>query len=688
MSDLGALERAARGRRAPAGPGRSSILGWIHGRRATLPRGAYPERREPDPGTLDRIAAQAAGPVLRSVARWRARGGGVVERVAALGPWAERLGDQELRAAAQLLGRELRAEGFRREPVARAFALVREAAVRHIDQRPFDVQILGGRALLAGLVAEMETGEGKTITATLPASVAALAGIPVHIITVNDYLAARDAEHMSPVYRALGLRVGTIVHGLSPEERRAAYGCEVTYCTNKEVAFDYLRDRIVLGPQVNRLQLQMERLSGEESRASRLVLRGLHYAIVDEADSVLVDEARTPLIISGAGDDAGSRLIYEQALALASELRERAHFVVEGPDRGLRLTSEGEALLGERARPLGGVWAGRLRREDLMRQALTALHLLRRDHHYLIADDKVHIVDEYTGRLMSDRSWEQGLHQLIEVKEGCAVTARHDALARISYQRFFRRYLKLAGMTGTAREVAGELWSVYRLAVTRIPTNRPLRRLGGRARVFVDGERRWEAVVDRVAGVHADGRPVLLGTRSVAASEHLSRWLDKAGLPHRVLNARDDREEAAIVAEAGQAGQVTVATNMAGRGTDIRLGPGVAERGGLHVIATEVHDARRIDRQLFGRCGRQGDPGSYEVLMSLEDELLAHSTPRWAALAALLAQSGGEVPRWFAAWVARRGQRRAERRHAQTRRDLVRADAQLAQTLAFSGGVE
>jgi preprotein translocase subunit SecA len=612
----------------------------------------------------------------------------VVARTAALEPWAAGFSDQGLREAAQSLGKEIRAVGFRRDPVARVFALVREAATRHLGQRHFDVQILGGRALLAGLVAEMETGEGKTLTATLPAAVAALAGIPVHVVTVNDYLAARDAADMGPVYGALGLRVGVIVHGLSPAERRTAYGCDVTYCTNKEVAFDYLRDRIVLGPQATRLQLQLERLSGEETRAHRLVLRGLHYAIVDEADSVLVDEARTPLIISGPGDGTGSRRVYEEALALAEELREGAHFVIERPDRGVRLTAEGEARLAERARPLGGVWAGRLRREDLARQALTARHLLRRDHHYLVAEGKVQIIDEYTGRLTPDRSWELGLHQLIEVKEGCAVTSRHDALARISYQRFFRRYLRLAGMTGTAREVAGELWSVYRLAVARIPTNRPLRRRRAGARVFVDGERRWTAVVDRVAEIHAAGRPVLLGTRSVAASEHLSDQLTKVGLSHRVLNARDDREEAAIVAQAGQPGQVTVATNMAGRGTDIRLGHGVAEQGGLHVIATELHDAGRIDRQLFGRCARQGDPGTYEALISLGDELLTRGAPRWAALAALLARRDGRVLGWLGLWAARRGQRRAERRHAQMRRDLVRLDEQLARTLAFSGGLE
>jgi preprotein translocase subunit SecA len=401
-----------------------------------------------------------------------------------------------------------------------------------------------------------------------------------------------------------------------------------------------------------------------------------------------VDEARTPLIISRDTPETASRRIYEQALGLADRLNRGQHFEADPGERHLHLTEAGRARLREMAEPLGGVWAGPLRREELVRQALTARHLFHRDRHYLVAGDRVHIIDEYTGRLMPDRSWEDGLHQLIEVKENCAVTARQQTVARISYQRFFRRYLRLAGMTGTAREVAHELWAVYRLAVVRVPTNRPLHRRNLGGRLFATGEARWAAVIDRVMAIHASGRPVLLGTRSVAASEELSARLTLARLRHRVLNARQDREEAAIVAQAGQPGRITVATNMAGRGTDIRLGPGVAEAGGLHVIATEYHDARRIDRQLFGRCGRQGDPGSHETLASLEDEVFVAHGGLWARLAIHVARATGWLPRWLARASVRHAQWTAERRSARTRKDLLQLDEHLETTLAFSGRLE
>ncbi|MDR7465539.1 MAG: preprotein translocase subunit SecA, partial [Armatimonadota bacterium] len=596
-----------------------------------------------------------------------------------------RMTDAAIRAAAGELRLRLRREGLAEEPVALAFALVREAAARTVRERHYDVQLIGGRVLLDGMVAEMETGEGKTLAATLPACTAALAGIPVHIVTVNDYLATRDAEWMGPIYRALGLSVGVIRHGLDPEARRAAYACDITYCTNKEVAFDYLKDRLVLGRRSTRVHLQLERLYAEGARSQRLLLRGLHYAIVDEADSVLVDEAKTPLIISGAGGDSLEREVYRAALRLAADLQADREYVIEGRERSVRLTPAGQVALAEAARPLGGLWAGRQRREDLVRQAITALHLFHRDKHYLVQDGKVHIIDEYTGRVMPDRSWEHGLHQMIEAKEGCPLTSQKDPLARISYQRFFRRYLRLAGMTGTAREVAAELWAVYRLVVVRVPTNRPVIRRSLGEHVFPGAEAKWAAVVRRVAVVHATGRPVLVGTRSVAASDHLSRLLAAAGLPHRVLNARQDREEAEIVAQAGQPGRITVATNMAGRGTDIRLARGVAELGGLHVIATERHEAGRIDRQLFGRCGRQGDPGSYELFASLEDELVTvyggKTTRR------LRAAVGGTSPA-TAARVVRGAQRAAERLHSRMRRDLLKLDEHLETALAFSGGLE
>ena len=654
-----------------------------------LPRGAYPERVEPQTGRLDRAAARLTGAVVRRVRAWSRRWDRLIEPVASHSRGLEDVTDREVLERAESLRLPLRREGFQDDLVAQSFALVREAARRTIGERHFDVQLAGGWVLLCGMVAEMQTGEGKTLAATLPACTSALAGIPVHIVTVNDYLAGRDAEWMGPIYRALGLTVGLIRHGLTPEERRAAYACDVTYCTNKEVAFDYLRDRIALQGQPGRIQLQLERLGGHTARMRQIVHRGLHYAIVDEADSVLVDEARTPLIISGGNGEAPERRVWETALGIAARMEQGADFSIEGRERAVRLTPAGQARLEEVARPLGSVWVGRQRREELVRQALTAQHLFLRDKQYLLRDGKVQIIDEFTGRVMADRSWEHGLHQMIEAKEGCPVTSQKDPLARISYQRFFRRYLRLAGMTGTACEVAGELWAVYRLPVVQVPTNRPLIRRGSPDRVHRTTEAKWEAVLARIVSLHRDGRPVLVGTRSVAASEHLDKLLMAAGLPHQVLNARQDREEAEIIARAGEPGNVTVATNMAGRGTDIRLAPGVAQRGGLHVIATERHEARRIDRQLFGRCGRQGDPGSYEAIISLEDELVTVYAGRvWRWVSRLTARARRPVARWIGALVFRRAQRAAERLHSRMRRDLLKTDEYLESALAFSGRPE
>ncbi|HSB81175.1 MAG TPA: preprotein translocase subunit SecA [Candidatus Methylomirabilis sp.] len=615
--------------------------------------------------------------------RWQA----LVEAVAEQGRSVAGMDDAGIRSLAGDLRLRLRREGFQKDLLARSFALVREAADRSLGQRHFDVQIVGGWILLQGLVAEMETGEGKTITATLAAATAALAGIPVHIITVNDYLAARDAEWMGPIYRALGLTVGAIIHGMDPRARRAAYGCDITYCTNKEIVFDYLKDRLALGRTRGRIHLQVERLAGA-AHAPQLLLRGLHYGIVDEADSVLVDEARTPLIISGAAHPSAQaeKTIYETALVLSDKLEMGRDYQVEERERFVRLTEAGEFRLSELAQDLGGVWRGRIRREELVRQALTSRHLFHRDKQYLVQDGKVQIIDEYTGRTMADRSWEHGLHQLIEAKEGCPVTRENAPLARISYQRFFRRYLKLAGMTGTAREVAGELAAVYGLATVSIPTNRPLHRRRLKDRIYPTASAKWEAVVERIAGLHKGGRPVLVGTRLVRTSEELSQRLTAAGLPHRVLNARQDQEEAETIAKAGERENITVATNMAGRGTDIRLAPGVAELGGLHVVLTERHEARRIDRQLFGRCGRQGDPGSFEAMVSLEDELVVGKKVR--ALRWLAVRMAGRrrlVPGWMGGLVFRRAQRGAERLHSRMRWDLLKFDERQETMLAFSG---
>ncbi len=651
--------------------------------------GRYPQREDLRDGWLDRTAASVTG-FVRQRAYGRSPGHEeFLDRVNAEARQLDGLSDREIRDNVPELRRRLYSEGLQEALVARAFAMVREVAERRVGMRPFDVQLLGGRVMLEGKIAEMETGEGKTLAATLPACAAALAGIPVHIVTVNDFLVLRDAAWMNPLYKFFGLSVGTITEGMAPDARRAAYACDITYCTNKQLVFDYLKDRLMLRQEARQLHLQLESLHAEHPRTSRLLLRGLCFVIVDEADSVLVDEARTPLIISNVADTSQEKQIYTEAVTMARQLTSGADFSIRPRERDVELTERGKRRATELAEPYGGVWIGPRRREELIRRALSALYLFQRDKQYLVRGNKVQIVDEYTGRVMADRSWERGLHQMIEAKEGCPITGQQETLARISYQRYFRRYLRLAGMTGTAREVARELWSVYRLPVVTIPTNRPVRRTQWPDQVYVSSDQKWAAIADTLQRLHEIGRPVLVGTRSVAASEHLSEMLKAAGLSHRVLNARQDQEEAEVIANAGQRGGITVATNMAGRGTDIRLAPGVADMGGLHVLATDRHDARRIDRQLFGRGGRQGDPGSFQSIVSLEDEIVQEFFGGYAVrLGKRFWHQSGPIPGWLGRLLLAIAQRAAERNHAGIRRQLLRSDDQLSDLLAFTGRAE
>ncbi len=650
----------------------------------------YPEREEPRINKADQWAASVAGKFAPWLRPRAGRFAGIIEAVNRHAASVEDLDESAILGLSRELRQRLRNEGYTEDLVAQAFALVREVAERTTGLRHRDVQFIGGAVMLSGMVAEMETGEGKTLTATLPASVLALGGVPVHIITVNDYLAQRDSDWMGKIYRALGLTVGTIIHGMDTAARRQAYRCDVTYCTNKEVAFDYLRDRLVLWDRPSPVRLQLEHLYGERSRTHRLVMRGLPFAIVDEADSVLVDEARTPLIISSEAEGLVHPEVYQQALATARSFVPDKDFRILENDRIVELLGPGKAGAEASDWSAAGTLLNDSQREELVRQALVALHLFDRDKHYLVKDGKVQIIDEYTGRLMADRSWERGLHQLIEIKEGCEPTRIKETLARISYQRFFRRYRMLAGMTGTAREIAGELWSIYRLRVVTVPTNRPLCRHFLPDRIYADAERKWKAIVKIVGDMHRTGRPILVGSRSVEASEHVSSLMEAAGLPHKVLNARQDREEAQIIARAGERDAITVATNMAGRGTDIVLAPGLSELGGLHVIATERHEARRIDRQLFGRCGRQGDLGSCEAIVSLEDELLlvyGNTVLKWLAFVSLKLPIV-HLRRWLGSIIFRWAQRSAERQHARIRRDLLRFDEQISDSLAFTGRLE
>jgi preprotein translocase subunit SecA len=650
-----------------------------------LPVGAYAERRRPSEGRVEQACARLIGPALR---RFHARSLETETFVAAVGArrGLQALKVRELRLLADDLRIRLRQGSWSLELAAETFAVIRETAGKVLGMRPFDVQVRGGWILLNGMVAEMDTGEGKTLTATLPAATVALAGLPVHVVTVNDYLAQRDAGLMRPLYDALGLRVGVVTSGMSHDARRQAYACDITYCTNKELVFDYLRDRIAMGPRSGHIRLKIARLAQPSSRAAEVLLRGLHFAIVDEADSVMIDEARTPLIISKASDAVGDAGEYRAALSVAAELAYGSDFTVDARDRLILLTESGRSKLLETLQLRAGPSQSRWRREEMVRQALSALHLMQRDTHYLVKDGRVQIVDESTGRTMADRSWEHGLHQLIEIKEGCALTAPNDPLSRISYQHFFRRYRRLAGMTGTAREVQNELWSIYRLAVVRVPTHRPPRRRHLGNRVYPTLETKWQAVVSRIIELRDQRRPILVGTRSVAASEHLSGLLSAIGVPHQVLNARQDEAEALIIAQAGALGQITVATNMAGRGTDIRLAAGVAERGGLHVIGTEPHESGRIDRQLWGRCGRQGDPGSYEMFMSLDDEVIRLYGSGLSRFGALCRYEGIAARFWKLAlsWC----QSRAEHWYERARRDLLKLDEQLEAALAYTGHFE
>jgi preprotein translocase subunit SecA len=655
--------------------------------RPGLTLGSYPESEQHRKGKLDEVAHGVTGLLRRYTRNHLKQARQFCAQVNAASEPLRGQGEQALRARARELRQTLARQSLSEALAIECFALVREAAGHTLGKWHYDSQIIGGWVLLNGMLAEMETGEGKTLMSTLPVCTAALAGIPVHVITANDYLVERDAELMSPVYRLLGLSVGTILdREKDTGKRQAAYACDITYCTSKQLTFDYLRDRVVLGHRRGRMDLQLRRLSRQRQDTEQLLMRGLCFAIVDEADSVLIDDAGTPLILSQERDSELQPETCQQALQLAGQLRKGRDYRLDERYRDIRLTESGKVQLEQLATALGEPWQVERQREFLVGQALRAQQCYHRDHDYVVRDDTVQIIDANTGRALPDHSWEQGLHQMVEAKEDCELTGSRETIARMSYQRFFRRYLHLAGMTGTAREVAAELWSIYGLEVVPIPTHAPVQRQAGGERIFVMAGEKWQAVVERVQALHQAERPVLLGTGSVADSEHVGRLLAEIGLPHQILNARQDQREAEIIARAGQPGAITVATNMAGRGTDISLARGVVERGGLHVLAAVRNEARRVDRQLFGRCGRQGDPGSFEVMLSLEDDLLKKYLPR------TLIRAVQRFARWHLPVIGKLAMRLTqllvERHHARQRQNLVQLDQQLKETLAFSGPME
>ncbi|HEX4194358.1 MAG TPA: hypothetical protein VHY80_14725 [Stellaceae bacterium] len=654
---------------------------------ALPPLALYPERQIAAEGTLQRLAVAFESLVrARATTRRARRLAPIVDLVAQAEATVRALDDAQLARAARAIGAGLRRDQSWPAPlVARSFAVIREAAMRRLGQRHHDVQLIGGYALLRGMVAEMGTGEGKTLAATLAAATAALAGVPVHVITVNSYLAARDAEALRPLYDFLGLSVGVITETVPLSERGAAYRCDVTYCTNKDVAFDYMRDRLRLGRRLGNLRRKAARLGRGAATLDASLLRGLPFAIVDEADSVLVDEARTPLILSGGTGVEREPTAFDQALELARSLQPERDYLFVANERRILLIERGRKAL-ESALELGSPWDEVDERERLIVHALTALHVMHRDEHYLVRDGKAEIIDEYTGRILPDRTWTEGLQEMIERKEGLSLSERRTTQARMTYQRFFRRYRRLAGMTGTAREVVEELWRVYRLPVASIPPNRPSRRKVLAVIGHPNAAAKWRAIVAEVAMIHARGAPVLIGTRTVAESKRASDELAKAGLAHVVLNAAQDVAEAEIVGRAGALGAITVATNMAGRGTDIRPDPQALERGGLFVFVSELHEAARIDRQLEGRSARQGEPGEVRTHVSLDDAIVQrHFPPLLVATARFVAARLGS--RGIAA-VARLAQYRAEQLHARMRRELLKSDEWVGDATAFAGEQE
>ena len=544
----------------------------------------------------------------------------IVDKIEAMGPEYEKLSDEELKAKTGEFKARLEKGETLDDLLPEAYATVREAATRVLGMRHYRVQLIGGVILHQGRITEMRTGEGKTLVSTLPAYLNALEGKGVHIVTVNDYLAKRDAEWMGEVHQFLGLTVGVILNDMDNDERREAYNCDITYATNNELGFDYLRDNMVVYKE-------------------ELVQRDLHYAIIDEVDSVLIDEARTPLIISGSSGK--STKLYEACdifvkqltrgtakelskmdILMNEEEQETGDYVVDEKDKNVNLTEEGVRKAERFFQVENLADPDNLELQHNINLALRAHSLMFKDKDYVVNDDEVLIVDEFTGRIMPGRRFSDGLHQAIEAKEHVKVKRESKTLATITFQNFFNKYAKKSGMTGTAITEEKEFREIYEMDVVEVPTNVPVARVDYNDVVYKTQEEKFNAVVADIAQAHEKGQPVLVGTINIDTSEYLSRKLQKKGIPHKVLNAKFHELEAEIIADAGQMGAVTIATNMAGRGTDIKLGEGVTELGGLKIIGTERHESRRIDNQLRGRSGRQGDPGESRFYISLEDDLL------------------------------------------------------------------
>ena len=572
--------------------------------------------------------------------------------------------------------------------IPEAFGLSSVAIRRIHGFQPFDVQLAAGIVMHYGGLVELATGEGKTLSAVGPAFLNALRGKGVHVTTVNDYLAQRDADEMGPVYSVLGMTVGCLQQKMQDDVRTEMYKCDLTYGTASEFGFDFLRDRLKLrGGQTQQAPIWAPWFGGAGKTDPR-VQRGLYYAIIDEADSIFIDEARTPLIIANPTREATpeEQVVYIWADRLVRDMKPHEDFRLDQTKQKLELTSGGKHKVRYSKPPSGKHSNAMDKLIESIERSLQAHYRFQRDHQYMISDEKkIVIIDEGTGRPMPDRTWRDGLHQAVEAKEGVPINMQSDHAAQVTYQNFYRMYKKLAGMSGTLMPNFWELRRVYRRWVTKVPTNRPVIRVQEADRVFSNFDAKYEAVVDDVQKMMANDRPVLIGTRTVEVSERLSAMLKEIGIDHEVLNARQDQREAEIISSAGQHGRVTVATNMAGRGTDIKLGPKVAEAGGLHVIGTERHEAERVDRQLAGRAGRQGDPGTAQFYVCLEDQLLEGLGANRYERLKKLARSNASRPWNMFRRLFKKAQHLVEKRHYKQRLDLMHFDKQRQEMLQDLG---
>ncbi|HSD36512.1 MAG TPA: preprotein translocase subunit SecA [Rhodocyclaceae bacterium] len=650
-------------------------------RKANIPApghlfGPYPESRSAPatPSVLVAAMAQAGG--SRLIAHWQRRR--LLRQVARVRKHQENMPGfpgAELHHAMNAARAEMSRDGFASEATLRCMAGVL-TCIRAVSGHVLrDNQIMAALTVLRGELAEMPTGEGKTLSTALAAATAALAGVPVHVITSNDYLAARDADQLRPLYRLLGLSVSAIRQDFKRDDRIEAYACNLTYCSAKELVFDYLRDR--MSP--------MPKLPDDDPgiSAPTRVLRGLCMAIIDEADSVLIDEALTPFILSESYKEASQVSLCTLALQIADRLQAGTDYHPQGGS--MELSADGRAVIAEQVDSNEhALWAIPRYREELVQLALTALCIFKRDEHYIVRDGKVHIVDANTGRVAEGRAWSRGLQQMVEIKEGCLPSPATRVMAQITFQRFFPRYYRIGGMSGTLAEARRELLEVYGLPVVKIPSHKASQLQISPPRVFASARQRWSYVLRVVVARHASGQPVLIGTDSVRDSEFLSQLLAAQDLPHRVLNARQDREEAELVSHAGRRSAITVATNMAGRGTDIHIAPEIADIGGLHVISCQHNSAKRIDRQLYGRAARQGQPGSAEAVLSLEEGLLGRSlSPAVCHILCLSLRSDGTLPLPVARALFRLAQWFEENRSRKARKQLRAQDAAMQQSMHF-----